>query len=122
MNKWCEEELSYMLGTCRANALGCMLWQGGPDNTVSSYGRKRIKYPGYPSSKTEYVHRVAYKLHHKTFELEKSLEVSHLCHNHRCINPSHLVLELHEINSSRLSCKVQQKCTHGHTPFCIFMQ
>ena len=39
-----------------------------------------------------------------------SYDCSHLCHNKRCSNPDHVVLELHIINLDRDTCPVSEIC------------
>lgn len=104
------------------NAMGCKLWVGGPDPKTCKYGRKKFSFPG-EKSKPVYVHRLAYQLSRNILKLpsEGKFEVSHLCHNHRCVNPDHLVFESHEANCSRMTCKLQNLCTRGHAPPCIFL-
>ena len=42
------------------------------------------------------------------------LEVSHICHNTRCVNIDHLSLEPHIINELRRSCKLNGFCHKRH--------
>lgn len=58
-------------------------------------------------------------------------ELSHLCHNARCVRPSHLVLETKSSNKARYACKNKMDgpvearvgCTHGDeetgAPVCL---
>jgi len=43
---------------------------------------------------------------------DKTLTVSHLCHNHKCHNPSHLVLEPLDANKGRNGCPGGYFCRH----------
>lgn len=57
----------------------------------------------------------------------KKMEASHLCHNSRCINPQHLLLEHRDVNKSRQGCVgtvICSGCEHSrlvcqHVPSCI---
>jgi hypothetical protein len=42
-----------------------------------------------------------YLVHNRLLDLDAAKECSHICHNTLCIEPSHLVFELHEINMNR---------------------
>lgn len=48
---------------------------------------------------------------------KEAIDVSHLCHNEYCINPSHLCLEHHNINLSRNLCQGAPNCKHN--PPCL---
>jgi hypothetical protein len=60
---------------------------------------------------------------------KKCDEVSHLCHNRRCINSSHLIVESKVDNNGRKNCMVWIPCPHEdctkrisvctHSPKCI---
>ena len=52
----------------------------------------------------ERVHRLAYMLHHKEWELPPDMHCSHLCHNSLCINVNHLILETPFVNGNRRQC------------------
>lgn len=43
--------------------------------------------------------------------------VSHLCHDHRCVNPEHLVLETLQYNQARNVCEGPAGCSHD--PPCL---
>ncbi|KAL6075252.1 hypothetical protein QOT17_003661 [Balamuthia mandrillaris] len=75
-----------------------------------------------------FVHEISWLLHYRV--LVHGLEVSHLCHNSRCITPEHLTLEpagfklfrrrcrkcqlhLHQMHPSELRCE-------AHFPPCIY--
>ena len=55
----------------------------------------------------------------RIYDNRKNLEVSHMCHNGICVTSTHLVLETHETNLERISCKSQGQCTKQHQPFCL---
>lgn len=47
-------------------------------------------------------------------------ELSHVCHNSKCFNPSHLERESHQDNCARRTCKDRGICTeHGQKRKCI---
>jgi hypothetical protein len=52
---------------------------------------------------TRLAHRVVYE-YYNYFEIDKALDVSHLCHNENCVNPFHLVQESHHDNMKRQRC------------------
>ena len=124
MDSWVESETKKLNGTSDVMPNGCRLWTGGPSPEKCSYGKKRTLYPtivgDHAPSQVVYVHRLAYMVSRKVVELPPSLEVSHRCHNPRCIKPQHLCLESHELNSERITCRLQGMCTQNHSPHCIF--
>ena len=70
-------------------------------------------------SRLIYTHKLSYLLHNKIRDVPQGTEVSHLCHEPRCIRGDHLVAEPHEVNLERITCKKQNRCTYNHYPFCI---
>ena len=67
------------------------------------------------------VHRLAYMLHHKEWELPPDMHCSHLCHNSLCINVNHLILETPFVNGNRRQCARENICLgHDQAPPCIF--
>jgi hypothetical protein len=97
----------------------CILWKGGLNS--DGYGRICILWVD-GLKKDCRAHRLSYMVFHQTLELgqESQMEVSHLCHVKRCVNPNHLVLEPHYSNMSRQACKISKFCLKTHTPHCIF--
>lgn len=85
------------------NVHGCVLWTGAING---HYGRKKVRYPDGTVT-LEYVCRVVYMCKHRVINIPaedadgETLDVSHLCHNHLCVSPHHLVLEKHSINMDR---------------------
>jgi Zinc-binding loop region of homing endonuclease len=62
-------------------------------------------------------HSFVYWAAHGNFR-GQGLEISHLCSNRKCIARTHLSLESHEYNLSRIGCfKKNNSCPH--TPPCI---
>ncbi len=43
---------------------------------------------------------------------DRTLTVSHLCHNAGCLNPSHVVLEPLDVNKGRNGCPAGAHCHH----------
>ena len=99
--------------------LACDLWVGGREH--NKYGRVQVTWPD-GSKCVKRAHRVAFMLEHKLLkdDMEKKLEVSHLCHNGLCVKAAHLCLENHEKNMERALCKSQRQCSALHEPYCLF--
>ena len=93
LGAWWDGEVARLLAAAEPHigGVGCLLWKG---DKASRYGRKRFGFPGR-ARKVNYVHRIAYQLSRCVEELPAHLEVSHLCHQKRCIFPAHLTLEDH---------------------------
>lgn len=51
--------------------------------------------------------------------LNGELDVSHLCGQCKCVNPSHLIQETHKINLSRKRCHQNLSLSCSHSPACI---
>lgn len=75
----------------------------------------------------ERAHRLSYMLDQRILK-EKlprfspngdHLDISHLCHNPKCINPQHLILEPHSINIDRIFCRRIKQCINCHLPYCL---
>lgn len=125
MDNWCKAEQQKLKDSSQVMPNGCQLWLKGPDPQKCAYGKKRTKFPDVPGSsgvsEVVYVHRLAYMVSNKVVQLPQGLEVSHLCHNPRCVEPRHLCLESHEANSERITCLKQGICTKLHNPPCIIV-
>ena len=117
MEDWCDLYLNKLTESSQRHATGCLVWMGGPVD--SKYGQMRVKFPGNKVSRVMYVHRVAVMVSLKLDRLPEGQEASHLCNNSRCIEPTHLILESHQINSERHHCFMQRVCTRNHEPACI---
>jgi len=85
------------------------------------YGTLHVKNQQF--DKRFNAHRLIFKLYNPTTEVklgDRTMQVSHLCHNGMCINPAHLAFEGDLLNKDRT------KCAHGsaelcpHDPKCIF--
>ena len=69
------------------------------------YSTLTVKFPWEPSKKTLYSHRFSYMLHNNVFDLSKEIQISHRCHNKRCVNPEHLSFEPEAVNKDRQICR-----------------
>ena len=115
------DDFPSILDTIHANSsppdpvTGCRLWQKAV--SANKYG---VTKSPFDKKKTDYVHRIAYMASHGvTFLRENKFDVSHLCHNKLCVEPSHLTYEPHSQNQERIHCFHQKICSKGHKPFCI---
>lgn len=99
-------------------------YQQGPngcfESTYATDGKNyaQVRY----ERKKYYVHVIAAIRRHKRVPIAQQEEVSHLCHNRKCFNPSHLEYESGPINKSRGCCALFKdvsgyKCPHE--PTCI---
>ena len=109
----------------------CLLWTGSRccvrGGVVGNYGVIYVKCRqlrgGGLRWKLMRVHRVAYMLHHKEWELPPDMHCSHLCHNSLCINVNHLILETPFVNGNRRQCARENICLgHDQAPPCIFFK
>ena len=69
------------------------------------YSTLCVKMPWEMKKKTVLSHRFAFMIFYDSFELSESLQVSHLCHQHHCVNPEHLSLEPNHVNMDRQICR-----------------
>jgi hypothetical protein len=85
---------------------GCWEWQGCCVKT--GYGQIRV------GKKLAAVHRLAYE--DAVGPIPEGLEIDHLCHNRRCVNPKHLEAVTHRVNiqRSRRNLDLRTHCKHGH--------
>lgn len=100
-------------------ALGCHEWQGGL-KTNSNYGVIKIHPPGQNIT-TRSVHRIKYLCLIKNLNVDRGLDISHICHNPKCLTTEHLTLEAHEINMNRVACFNEKTCSGEHQPECLFL-
>jgi hypothetical protein len=97
------------------NDNGCHIWQGCTKKGPVGYGVIKAKFPD-AQWHTIHAHKLQYLVHNRLVAVAPHLEVSHLCHVPLCVNPIHLSLEPHAINTDRLKCVNREVCS-GHTPF-----
>ena len=118
----------WMTGHLEAEG-NCHIWQGTYSKTTkkrtSRYPKHTFRYlivdeNGEPSRKRadHYVHHVVWFLEHGTIPIKDSMEISHLCHDSRCLNVTHLHREPHQVNKERYrKCvKNNQQLCQGHGP------
>ena len=106
------------------NRLGCKVWGGAVSGRRGvCYGVMRVRFPGSVRSRVEYVHRLAYMLENRNFNLDRAWHISHICHNRLCCNIDHLSYEPHFINNNRQACRmtIPKRCL-GHQQYrnCLF--
>lgn len=88
---------------------GCWRWTGVPGS--HGYGTISI------NAKTRLAHRVSYELW--VGPIPKGMQVDHLCRNKRCVNPLHMEVVTHRVNTNRGDTistrnKRKTKCVNGH--------
>lgn len=85
---------------------GCWNWSAALSPT--GYGRIGLtRQRGHVGA-----HRVAWSLVHGP--IPAGLEIDHLCHNRRCVNPGHLQLVTHAENMRRQLRALSPTCARGH--------
>ena len=105
-------------GTHRAGIGDCVIFQGKPRQ---SDGYCYLTYRFLKTVTTCTVARAKYCILNKTSPLDipAGFDVSHICHNHKCIEANHLILEPHAVNARRKMCVAGQQCIgHGAYPPC----
>lgn len=121
-------------GKCEINATlneqnGCLLWcrscnsAGYPQMKLGkTFSNRFVAKPFSP------VH-IAYSMEFNVVLNKPNYEISHLCHNKKCINVYHVNYETNAINASRQACCREQKCYSHYTlngseknylPACMF--
>ena len=103
-SEWIETQKARLRENClEMGVYGCLLSQmGGQTRLYSVYS---VRFPWDRKKRTLYGHRFAYMLHTEKFDLSEEFDVSHLCHQKRCINPEHLSFEPPHINQDRQVCR-----------------
>ncbi|CAG2191402.1 unnamed protein product [Mytilus edulis] len=102
----------------------CTVWVGALEHGV--YGKKVMNWPDGTRT-LERAHRLSYMLDKRILKENlprfspngDPLDISHLCHNPKCIKPEHLILESHSINIERIFCRRTKQCTNNHLPCCL---
>lgn len=70
-----------------------------------SRGNKQIAFSWNGKKPHIMTHVLSYVVHNKLrIKSDKDLQVSHLCNNHWCHEPTHLILESSQENHSRKNC------------------
>ena len=90
----------------------CSVWQG----SVSSAGYPQMRILIGGSRRLVLVHRLYFSLCTSTVLHDDLNDVSHLCHNTRCVNIAHLSNEDKSTNLCRRMCLSNGVCHHHH-PF-----
>lgn len=98
----------------------CKIWTGLTKGSIpNNYGVINITFLNGKKSVMN-VHKVAKCISERRHITEKGIDISHLCHNKRCIQAEHLSIEPHFINNNRQTCKESGKCmSHGPYPMCM---
>lgn len=102
--------LRIMRKTMNKNAFdkGCWEWEGSKWGSV--YGTCVLSLPKGDKMRVN-AHRAAYIAFSNQFVLP--FDISHCCHQSRCVNPDHLSHEPNELNVERERCRKAGACT-GH--------
>ena len=99
------------------NKMDCIVWQGALK--ACGHGVMKVKFPN-GERLVRGVHQLMYYCHKHILIQPEGLEISHLCHVPSCVQVSHLVAEPRQVNASRITCKLEGKCSQTHIPPCLF--
>ena len=121
-----QNKLAKILEKARPTPLGCLEYDSG--KTKGGYSRYHMRYPLHLSGRVTVeaqmtASRAVYILHHRRPDLigiPGTDQVSHLCHNPRCVRITHLHLESQEANNRRKPCHFNGACQGVCVPECIF--
>ena len=109
--KWLEEGKDWIIDG--KNKGKCWIWIGAMGGGAGDYGRIRAFGKNRPA------HRVSWMIY--VGPIEDKLDVDHIvCKNHRCVNPQHLRIVTHRINSIENSISPiamnysKTHCPRGH--------
>jgi hypothetical protein len=120
-----NKTMTHISDNCERNG-NCLIWIKCTNS--SGYPQMKIKFLD-GSRKLTLVHRIVYAVSHNVIlgqASEQKMQVSHLCHESRCVSIDHLVLEPSAINNDRRSCFLHGFCHKLHSsvgiqyPNCIF--
>ena len=106
LEPWYKEALLQSVDFKSKDEGACRIWRLCENS--SGYPQHRVTTPG--KSFTESVHRMMYWL----TSGKPRAQVSHLCHNKRCVRLEHLRDESASLNSERNTCNKEKSC-NGHT-------
>ena len=110
-----KETAKFLTKTTPCDNGECVLWTGYCNK--KGYGMARIK-DSDDKWMTLTAHRLCILLQRKSFNLG-NLDASHICHNSKCVNHKHIVLEPHHINNNRITCVARGECFgHLDSPAC----
>eukprot|EP00058_Branchiostoma_floridae_P010012 XP_002595500.1 hypothetical protein BRAFLDRAFT_69099 [Branchiostoma floridae] len=114
-----EASLRYRIVTKTfVSAEGCIIWKGA--RTRKGYGKMKVTSGG--REETLSPHRLLYFLDSGLNNLDPTMQVSHLCHEKRCVNLAHLSLEQNVVNQQRKNCFAEKHCMgHPQHPDCIII-
>lgn len=101
----------------KTNLKGCIYYDDKKNSKSPSLKVLYLDKKNQEDSKMIRLHKIMFFLRYR-----KNAEISHRCHLSSCINPEHMILESHQNNCLRRTCKKTQKCEgHGQRDdFCIF--
>lgn len=100
--------------SCCKQEGSCTVWSKALN--TSGYPTKKFRLPNYPIPKNILVSRLLFSFATGTVlggQYSEGLQMSHLCHNKKCLNLDHLNLEPRGINNLRRSCVWGGACS-GH--------
>ena len=106
MEPWYKKALLKSVHFKSEDEGACRVWRLCENS--SGYPQHRVTTQGI--SFTQSVHRLMYWLAGGT----PTAQISHLCHNKRCVRLEHLRDESAELNSMRNTCNKEKFCK-GHT-------
>ncbi|KAK9481776.1 zinc-binding loop region of homing endonuclease-domain-containing protein [Lipomyces starkeyi] len=97
----------------RTTSLGC--WESNNKPHHRGYAHVAVTAGGKPF--TACLHQLALIAHNRRDELKLTLgsisfDISHLCHNRRCFNAEHLVVESRQTNKVRQTCNGHKILVH----------
>ena len=121
-NKFKSKSLEILAKCQKQTNPDCLIYTGraSPSQTYP-----KIKITHEKSKYYQNMHVFIYKVHHNILPYAKSahnIEISHLCHNHLCLNVHHLNMESRSMNNIRKNCNRFKQCSgHNDNPDCIFV-